>query len=168
MTSLSPEHHYQVTQWLVEEAAMLDSGRFDDWLALMADDVVYRVPVRLTKPRGESDISDKMFHFDETIETLRLRVKRLDTEFAWAEDPPSRTRHFVSNVRVTPGAAEGELAVDSYLLVYRNRGERPDYDLISGQRHDVLRRRNGSWALARRTVVLDQATIGTKNLGIFL
>ncbi len=34
----------QVEEFLYEEAALLDAWRLDDWLALMTDDAVYRVP----------------------------------------------------------------------------------------------------------------------------
>ena len=40
---------------------------------------------------------------DETKATLAGRIARLDTGMAWAEDPPSRTRHLVSNVEVKAG-----------------------------------------------------------------
>jgi 3-phenylpropionate/cinnamic acid dioxygenase small subunit len=159
----------EVCAWLYLEAELLDEGRFSDWLELLAEDIVYQAPVRLTRERATgNDISTEMFHFDETKATLRLRVERLKTEFAWAEDPPSRTRHFVSNVRVQAADRADELRVRSYVLVYRNRGSDPGHDLLSGERHDLLRRQDGAWRLARRCTVLDQATLGTKNLGIFL
>lgn len=158
--------------FLFEEAERLDSRRFEDWLDLLADDLVYRVPVRVTRERGPlPEVSDDMFHMDETLTTMRWRVQRLATDFAWAEDPPSRTRHCVSNIRVRR-ATSTEMQVSSYLLVYRNRGSDPGHDLLSGERHDLLRRTESGgvdgWRLARRQVVLDQATLGTKNLAIFL
>ena len=164
----SPEVHQAICQWLFHEATLLDHGRFDEWLELLTEDIVYQAPVRVTRERGKPDISDAMFHFDDTRATLGMRVERLKTEYAWAEDPPSRTRHFVSNVQVWPTERSDELAVHSYVLVYRNRGSDAGYDLLSGERQDVLRQVDGRWRLARRRVVLDQATLGTKNLGIFL
>jgi 3-phenylpropionate/cinnamic acid dioxygenase small subunit len=157
-----------VSEFLFLEAELIDDGRFDEWLELLADDLEYQVPVRLTRERAtRQDVSTEMFHLDETKATLRTRIARLKTEFAWAEDPPSRTRHFVSNVRVRP-AGEDEIEVRSNVLIYRNRGSDPTHDLLSGERHDLLRRSGDGWLLARRCVVLDQATIGTRNLGIFL
>lgn len=161
------EQAHAVAQFLYEEAALLDAGRFEEWLALLAPDVVYRAPVRTTKGRGEgSELSAEMFHFDETLETLRIRVQRLRTGTAWAEDPPSRTRHVVTNVRVRPGAAD-ELVAESALLVYRNRGDDAGFDLLSAARTDTLRLVGGALCLARRLIAFDQATLGTRNLGIF-
>lgn len=163
------EAHQAAVAFLHHEAELLDAGRFEEWLELLADDLVYQVPVRVTRERAAgSGVSTSMFHLDETRATLQVRVRRLQTEVAWAEDPPSRTRHFVSNVRVEPAARPDELSVRSYLLLYRNRGDEPGHDLLSGERHDLLRRVDGVWRLARRVVVLDQVTLGTRNLAIFL
>jgi 3-phenylpropionate/cinnamic acid dioxygenase small subunit len=166
--SVGADLYLAICQFLYHEAELLDRNQLDDWLALLTDDVVYKMPVRVTRERGApSDVSDDMYYFDETGTTLRTRVARLTTAFAWAEDPPSRTRHCVSNVRVEPGAGPDELAVWSNLLLYRNRGDDPGHDLLSAERHDVLRRVDGAWRLARRYVVLDQANLGTRNLAIF-
>jgi hypothetical protein len=54
------------------------------------------------------------------------------------------------------------------LLLFRSRGDLGAYDLIAGERHDVLRRVEGEWRIAKRVAILDQSSLGTKNLGIFL
>ena len=43
----------------------------------------------------EDDLTkeDELAILDETKQTLSQRVARLDTGMAWAEDPPSRSRH---------------------------------------------------------------------------
>ena len=61
---------------------------------------------------------------------------------AWAEDPPSRTRHFVSNIEVEPGQRDSELRVYSNFIMYRTRGETEE-DFYVGSREDVLRREGG-------------------------
>jgi 3-phenylpropionate/cinnamic acid dioxygenase small subunit len=165
---------WEMQSWLYREAELLDAGRFDDWLDLLGEDVVYEAPVRLTKELGTGDESafravGSQYHFLENRSTLELRVKRLKTDFAWAEDPPSRTRRFVSNVRVSGGETAGEVRVSSYLLLYRNRGDETDADLISAERQDVHRRdASGGWKLGRRLILIDQAVLGTKNLGVML
>lgn len=161
-----------VQDFLVDEAELLDSRRFDDWLALFTDDVVYRAPVRITRRVGRPDVDEDIFHFDENIMSLRLRVRRLGTDVAWAEDPPSFTRRFVTNVKVTRAdAADGSpdaLIARSYLLLYRSRGDRGTHDLLSAERHDLLRPAGDGFRIAARRAVLDQATLGTKNLAVFL
>ncbi|MBV9120757.1 MAG: aromatic-ring-hydroxylating dioxygenase subunit beta [Chloroflexi bacterium] len=156
-----------VEEFLFLEAELLDDGRFDEWLELLAEDMTYRVPVRVTRERTATHVvSDEMFHMEETLTSLKMRIRRLKTDYAWAEDPPSRTRHFVSNIRVSGGP--DRVDVRQNLLVYRNRGDDASHDLLSGERFDVLRRNGDGWLLASRRVVLDQVTLGTKNLGILL
>ncbi len=109
---------------------------------------------------------DELAILDETKETLTRRIARLETGMAWAEDPPSRTRHLVSNIEVEPGPSESMLKVYSNVLVYRNRGE-TEQDFYVGGRQDVLRQVNGIWKIARRTIVLDQNVLLAKNVSIF-
>ena len=169
----------EVEQFLYHEAELLDEHRYAEWFELFADDVRYRVPTqenRLRRDRraGHGDLDgDPEPHlevalFDDDKTTLGWRVRQLETATHWAEDPPSRTRHLVSNVRVRP-AADGHddlLAVRSNFICYRNRlaGE---VDLWAGERHDLLRRAGTDWLVARRTVVLDQNVVLSKNLSVF-
>ena len=85
---------------------------------------------------------------------------------AWAEDPPSRTRHLITNVEVEPGDAETELKVHSNFIVYRSRAE-TEQDFYVGARQDMLRRVDGAWKIARRKMILDQNVLLAKNVSIF-
>src|SRR5260221_9761157 len=116
----------------------------------------------------EDDIGreDELAILDESKETLTGRVARLDTGMAWAEDPPSRTRHMISNIEIEPGDAESELRVYSNFIVYRSRAE-TEQDFYVGARQDVLRRVDGAWRIARRKLVLDQNVLSAKNVSIF-
>jgi ethylbenzene dioxygenase beta subunit len=165
----------EVLDFLHREAALLDEGRYREWLSLLTEDVVYRIPVRLTRERppqgGYGGIAEGMLHMDEDRASLEMRVARLETGFAWAEDPPSRLRHFVTNVRVgepVRGDRGEEVEVRSYLLLFRSRWDRPDLTFLSAERQDLLRRENGGWKLARRLVILDHSTLPTHNLSFFL
>src|ERR671931_388340 len=158
---------FEVVSWLDHEAALLDDGRLEEWLGLLSEDVTYSMPVRLTRERGSGpDSHAGAPHFIDDAETLRMRVERLKTEFAWAEDPPSRTRRFVTNVRPKP-TADG-VDVRSYLLLYRNRGDDSGAELISAERHDHLRRTSDGLRLSRREVRIDQSTLGVRNLAVML
>ena len=157
-----------IEDFLYYEAEQLDDRNYEAWLALFTDDVRYTAPIKVTKKSPASDVVDAIGHFDDTIHSLGLRVRRLRTDVAWAEDPPSHTRRVVGNVRVRPTDDPDELTVRSNLLLFRSRGDLGAYDLIAGERHDLLRRVDGEWRIARRVAILDQSSLGTKNLGIFL
>lgn len=168
MIRTSPETWWEVYSFLTHESELLDEGHHREWLELFTDDAIYRMPVRETRDKGAGDgFTEDMGYFDETRGSLELRVLRLETEYAWAEDPPSRTRHFVSNVRVRPGEAEDEVAVKSNVLLYRSQGSDPHYDVLSAERKDILRRENGEWKLRHRVILLDHSVVTTHNLAIF-
>lgn len=161
----------EVTQFLYFEARLLDERRFEEWVELFADDTRYWMPVRYNRLAREMHLETaqrgEIANFDEDKKSLGQRVARLRTGMAWAEDPPSRTRHLVTNVFVAQGSAPDEYDVDSNFLTYRNRGD-AEVDLWAGKRSDVIRRLGArTYRIASRTIVLDQATILAKNLSVF-
>ena len=164
------ERHLQAWQWLVEEAHLLDEQLYDQWLEQLTDDIRYLMPVRVTTARGSGfDTLAGMSHFDEDRYSLGKRVARFETEHAWTEDPPSRLRHFVTNIRTFAADRDGELAVESYLLVFRSRGDVREAAILSARRDDLLRRAaDGQLRLARRVIEVDESVLRMQNLGIFL
>jgi len=160
--------HLAAHQFLVEEAALLDAADYAGWLGLLCEDIRYVMPVRVTTARGAGfDTLADMGHFDEDMYALRKRVQRLATDHAWTEDPPSRTRHFVTNVRTFREEGDG-LRVESALLLFRSRGDTREADLISAGRTDRLRATPDGLKLARREIVVDESVLRTQNLAVFL
>jgi 3-phenylpropionate/cinnamic acid dioxygenase small subunit len=161
--------HLQAHQFLVDEAYLLDAQQYDAWLDTLTDDVRYVMPVRVTTARGAGfDTSPGMAHFDEDKYSLRQRVARFATEHAWTEDPPSRLRHFVTNVRTFEGDDAANLLVESAELLFRSRGDVNESALVSCGREDVLRRCDDSWKLARRKIFVDESVLRMQNLAVFL
>jgi 3-phenylpropionate/cinnamic acid dioxygenase small subunit len=163
------DEYWRCVDFLVTEAEALDENRVDDWLGMLHPEIDYRVPIRVTRERtGGPGFSDDGFHMFESHDSLALRVERLSTDYAWAEDPPSRTRRFVTNFRVAALDGTGDLRVRSNLLLYRERFDDRQRHLISGMREDDLRETDGRLLLVRRLVLLDHSTLLTPNLGVFL
>ena len=165
--------HLAAHQFLVEEAALLDAADFAGWLGLLCEDIRYLMPVWVTTARGAGfDSLADMGHFDEDMYALRKRVQRLATDHAWTEDPPSRTRHFVTNVRTFREEAllttTGDLRVESALLLFRSRGDTREPSLISAGRTDLLRVTADGLRLARREITVDESVLRTQNLAVFL
>lgn len=163
------ERYDEVVDFLYEEAELLDERRHEDWIALLTDDIRYVAPVRVTKPHSIADTTlPSMSHFDEDHYSLTKRIQRFATEHAWAEDPPSRTRRHITNIRVYEGARSDELVAKSNVLLFRSRGDLYDHDLLSATRTDVLRSTEGSLRLARRDILFDESVLRTQNLAVFL
>ena len=166
---------HEVAEFLYREAELLDERRYDEWLALLADDLRYWMPMRRNVKYGEEQREftregQDIAWFDEGKDTLTRRVKQIQTGIHWAEEPVSRISHLVTNVQIveaTPSVAEArEVTVRCRFLIYRNRVE-TETDILVGKREDVLRRESEGWRIARRKIVLDQNVLLSKNLTFF-
>ena len=172
----------EIEQFLYREARLLDDRQYHQWLELLADDLRYWMPMRSNRYAPDSKAiasldeaqqesrhltgPDELAVMDETKDSLRRRVERLDSGLAWAEDPPSRTRHFISNIEAHPTDSPDEVKVFSNFIMYRTRGEREE-DFYVGSREDILRRSADGWQIAYRRVVLDQNVLSAKNVSNF-
>ena len=143
----------EVEDFLFAEAALLDAWRLDEWFALFTEDARYVMP---TTDLPEGDPRQDLVFIDDDIVRLRARVKRLKSRHAHREYPSSRTRRFISNVRVTE-TGDGELAVRANALVYRFRsGEGDPY---VGHYEYRLKRRDGGFRIRYRRAVLDHESL---------
>ncbi|BCL33158.1 aromatic-ring-hydroxylating dioxygenase subunit beta [Streptomyces aurantiacus] len=156
------------SQFLAREARLLDEGREEEWFELLDDDILYVIPIRqATQPRSD-EIDRSAYRLRDTKAHLRTRIDRSQTGLAYSEVPPSRTMRLVGSVEVT-GAPQPDLVdVSSALLVYRQRGIDPHYDLIPCRRNDRLRLTGDGVRLLSREVVLTETSLTTPNLAVIL
>src|SRR6266851_800204 len=165
----------EIEEFLYYEADLLDERRYEDWLALMAEDVHYWMPMQ--RNVKVDDIERELTRegldiswFDEGKETLTRRVRQIQTGIHWAEKPVSRISHLITNVQlleVNPPVGEpAEVSVRCRFLVYRNRVE-TETDILVSKREDLLRRDGAEWRIAYRKILLDQNVLLSKNLTFF-
>ena len=157
----------RVSEFLFREADLLASRRYDAWLALLAPDLVYRVPLQQFEKRGEERAygADPAW-FDETRHSVAVRIRQLTHPQSNADRVPSFLRYFVTNIEAV--VADDGLRVASQVLLLRVRANNPQPFLLSAARHDLLRPADGGFVLARREVKLDMPIIDTPNLAFFL
>src|SRR5918993_3514495 len=105
--------------FLYREAALLDEGRLDDWLALFTDDGRYRLPIATDEDELEPAL------VDDDRERLEERVFRLTSTQAHAQLPPSQTVHSVHNVQVE-ALSEDEVLLRCNLTVHEVRVGGPE------------------------------------------
>jgi 3-phenylpropionate/cinnamic acid dioxygenase small subunit len=165
---LGSEIYNRLLERLYDEAAALDERRFDDWVAMLAPDLVYTAPIRLTRtgPHRDRDVVRSMMHFDDDYASILMRVGRL-SKSAWAEDPPSRTRRFVTNVRVAECDDAGDYEVVSYVYLERSRGDNWVNESMTCERRDIWRNVDGAYTLSKREIIVDQSTLAMSNFAIF-
>jgi biphenyl 2,3-dioxygenase subunit beta len=169
---MADELRHKVEDFLYLEAELLDDRKLREWLDLLTDDIRYWMPIRYNPLERPEDLADELakpgdgYYFDDDKKSLSLRIERVYVKSAWAEMPPSRTRHLISNVRIKNDDGR-EIEVHSNFLVYRTRLE-TDQDIFVGTKRDMLRRVNDGFKIAKRTIILDQAVLNAKNISIFL
>lgn len=171
MSQISLELQHEVSQFLYREAKLLDDWKFREWLELMAEDISYTLrttPNAQTRDRRRSVEPPTTWVFNDNKHLLERRVARLETGMAWAEEPPSRTTHMVSNVIVEETDVEGEYDVHVTYLLYRTQKEK-DVTIYCGKRNDKIRRVEGGlgFQIFNRKIVLDQVTYNSHNLSVF-
>lgn len=164
---MTPALRQEIESLLIDEYWLLDNSHFEQWLDMLADDIRYWAPVRENLARDEESFeqADLLTHFDEDRTTLGLRVARLRSGFAHAEEPPSRIRHFVSNIKVHGDSTSQLIHVASNFMVFRGRPGVEEH-LFVGARDDQWRRTENGLKLAERLIVFDHDVI--ENITIFV
>jgi p-cumate 2,3-dioxygenase beta subunit len=139
-----------VENFLFAEAELLDEWRLGEWLALYAEDAVYQVPA--TDLTDDAQPDDNLFYIADDHVRLRERVTRLLKRGAHAEQPRSKTRHLVTNVRVTE-APNGDVGVRANFVVYRAKGG--ILDSFVGHSRYTLRPQGETFLIVEKRCALD-------------
>jgi 3-phenylpropionate/cinnamic acid dioxygenase small subunit len=136
-----------VEQFIYTEAQIMDEHRYDEWLALWADDALYWVPTGRDEVDPKREIS--LIYDDRT--RLQVRISRLKSGFAHAQEPKSRMRRVVSNI-VIEEAENGEIVVASnFMLAELRRGKQ---DIFAGRTTHRLRPYESSFKIVFKKVLL--------------
>lgn len=160
------ELQYEIEQFLYAEAAMIDGREYRAWLDLWTEDCSYWMPIRRTVTL--SDIGREftkrgdMSFYDDDKKSLAMRVAKMESGSSWSEDPPSRTRHIVNNVRITDIEGD-EIGVEVAFFLYRSRLNTEE-SMWAGRRVDRLKRVDGGLKLCGREIYLDQTLIRATNM----
>jgi ethylbenzene dioxygenase beta subunit len=167
----SAEVVHEVQQFLFFEARLLDEERYEVWLGLMTPDIRYWMPgiqARYRKDKAPRLSSTRMAYFDDDLLNLRRRVTRFMHDTAWAEDPPTRAVHTVTNVEAELTKKPDEIRAFSAFVVVRGRNER-DESWLAGRRSDLLRRGDdGLLRISSRQITITETVLLAKNLNVFL
>jgi p-cumate 2,3-dioxygenase beta subunit len=141
-----------VEDFVYEEAALLDQWRLDEWLALFTSDGRYFVP---TTDLPDGDPRRDLVFIDDDMARLRARVERLKSRHGHREYPSSRTRRFISNIRIKT-ADEGVVVTSSFLIYRFRMGESAPY---VGWYEHTLTQVDGEFKIRHRKAVLDMEAL---------
>jgi p-cumate 2,3-dioxygenase beta subunit len=151
MTELRAE----IEDLFFREAELLDQWRLDEWLALLTDDAGYYVP---SNDRPDASHRDTLFTIADNNARLKERVRRVLDPSCHAEQPHSRTRRLIGNVRVAAQSGDTIEATANFIVHRFRRGD--DTRLFVGQYRYKLRRIGGALKIAERRVILDAEELG--------
>ena len=154
-------------EFLAREAKLLDERRFDEWFEMLDDEIVYHIPIREARIDYDKEWTDGAYRVRDDKGLIKVRIDRLKSGHAWAETPPSRTLRVVGSVLAESQGAD-EIAVESALLIYRQRGHDAPGEVVPARRQDVLRVSKGKVTLLRRTARITEVLLTTPNLNIFI
>lgn len=146
------------------EVLLLQDRRYRQWLDLMDDSIVYRVPVTTSTIDGLVAADDALGYYDEDLALLKARVDKLESKQSWVEQPPSRLRYFVQVLELADEAG-GAIVARSNVLLYQHRWNLDQH--FTGERRDVLRRTPNGFKLKSRLVVLDRQAFTHQGLSVF-
>ena len=143
----------EIEEFFIHEAALLDEWRLEEWLELMAPDARYLVPP-LDAP--DADHRDTLFLIADDRRTLASRIRQLLSGTTWAENPRSRTRRLITNVRLLAADNEEARATANF-AVWRFQHEQTD--VYVGRYLNVLLRGPSGLLFRERRAVLDLETL---------
>jgi 3-phenylpropionate/cinnamic acid dioxygenase small subunit len=155
-------------RFLALEAKLLDEADEEEWFLLLDPELLYTIPIRQATERRSDEVDRSAYRVRDTLAHVRLRIDRLATSQAYSEIPPSRTMRLVGSVLARPTDRDGVISVSSAVLLYRQRGIDPHFDLLPYRRNDELRLTADGPRLLRREILLTEVAIATPNLGLFL
>ncbi len=143
--------------FVAAEAALLDAGRYRDWLALFADEGRYWVPL-LGAEQADPWSHNSIAYEDRLL--LQMRVDRLADPRAHSQHPRSACQHVLQRSLVEQagdgqdgqGGQDGSMVLRTPFIYIEARGERQV--LLAGScRHELIPRAGG-WAIRLKRVDL--------------
>ncbi len=151
-----------VERFLFNEAQLLDERRFSEWLGLWAQRGRYWVP----RFHGQANPFDQISLFWEDSTLREVRVRRLENERNWSQQPPTRTARVVGNIAVQGLDAAGHLIVRSvFQLTEWRKAQR---QLAGAAWHKLAATEAGGWEMVLKRVDLVNCDDVHGNLEVFI
>lgn len=176
----TPEQQRALERFYHYEARLLDNRQYQQWLALITEDIAYLMPSRVNvqvnnRDRGkegmiaierELEDADSMGCpiREESYIHLMVRVERAYKVNSWSENPPARTRRIIGNVELMSVQGDEHQVISNFHLFYARPGN--ENFIYSGQRRDQLLADGTSYKLKRREIIMDYASIEVPTLGL--
>ena len=176
----SPDQQRALERFYHHEARLLDNRQYQQWLALVTEDIQYTMPSRVNVAVNNRDRgNEEMLSIDRELEGadsmgcpireenyihLMVRVERAYKMNSWSENPPARTRRIIGNVGLMSMDGNLHTVLNNFLLYYARPGS--DNYVYSGQRRDMLLQEEDSYKIQHREVILDYSDLSLPTVGL--
>jgi p-cumate 2,3-dioxygenase beta subunit len=155
MAYRASQRRLDVEDFLFHEADLLDNWRLPEWTQLYSDDAKYEIAsLSSIDPLG-ADPSSSIFIVADDKERMNLRANRLMKKSAHCEFPHSKTRHMISNVRVSQDG--NNLRTKANFVTYRTKSGRTSRYM--GEAHYLLEPVGEGFRIKHKRCVLDLDTL---------
>ncbi len=156
----------EIEAFLFLEARLADESRYDEWEALVTDDVHYWVPAE----PSDYDPAARLSYLNDNRSRLATRIRQLKTGLRHAQTPPSLMRRLISNVEIFPiDDGSAQYRVESNFVLYElARQATGDLRLWAGRTTHRLRRVDGRLRIAAKRVDLVNAAGPIPNLAFLI
>lgn len=144
----------EVSDLLYREGVCLDEQRYDDWLALFADDCEYWVPAwKAEHTPTDNPKAEVSLIYYATRAGLEDRVWRVRSGQSVASRPVPRTTHMVGSVLLESADADAPAASASW-TAYSFFHKSKDSVVFFGRYHYQLARAGGALRIRRKKIML--------------
>jgi len=156
----------EIEDFLFHEARLADESRYEEWEALVTDDVHYWVPAS----EADYDPASRLSYINDNRSRLATRIRQLRTGRRHAQTPPSAMRRLVTNIEILSADAQsGDYQVGSNFVLYELAHQATgDLRIWAGRTIHRLRRVDGRLRIAAKTVHLINSAGPIPNLAILI
>jgi len=155
------EEHFEAVRTVSLEARLLDEKKWDDWLALYADEAVMWMPTW----RNETDLtrdpdSELSFIYLDGKAALKERIGRITSGLSVSSMPQPRTCHLVTGSTTEP--RDGELIVRSSWASHIHDPKDKSQTTCFGHYVHTLVKAEDGYLIRRKDIVLMNDYISSK------
>ncbi len=163
---VSADEQREIETFLFLEARLADESRYDEWEALVTDDMHYWVPAG----PAEGDPTATLSYINDNRARLATRIRQLQTGSRHAQTPASVMRRLLANIEVLAVGDDGATYVTTANFVLYELAAQSTQELRvwPGRVRHTLRRVDGQLRMAAKVVELVTATRPQPNLAFIL
>lgn len=161
---IDENRYMKLWQFLNYEVYLLDTFRFEEWLSNISEKISYVMARRIVNENKGFDYDVNSPLMRENYSSLKARIQRLKSVYAWGEIPNSRYIHVLGWVNMELDENTKDIFAYSSVMFVRNREDSYENEIMTYQRRDRIIQIDEKMKLINRLIIPDQPVIGLSTL----